>query len=387
MSIEALERLSRDPYDLVALVNLSHTYVSERRVDEARPLLARADELQPEALLAPDYPVNTEYERIMLLAAITKLIATLSVCHWQIGNFNTAHSYAKLVRQQYPTNFGLISLALGDYETGWAYWDCHNTATAGLPWWTGEDDQHVLVIDEDYGYGDTIMMARFLPILAKRCRVSLRTRSPLRRLMQNSFPAIEIGEEGDCQVRLCSLPRMFGVRPDTIPGEPYLRADPDDCQRWHTKLAQYGCKIGLCWTGSTVHQMDHLRSICDLSVMLPLKDADTTFVSLANASQIPDFPMVNVELSDFADTAALLTTLDLVISVDTAVINLAGAMGVPGWLLNYSPGDWRWGIDGERSPWYPSVRIFRQPAFGDWPSVIRDVSERLRNASVTSAIG
>ena len=376
MNTVALERmLALDPYDIVALANLSQMYINERRVDEARSLLARAAELQPEALLAPDYPLNTEYERIMLRAAITKLIATLSVCHWQISDFNAALAYAKLVRQEYPTNFGLISLALGDYETGWQYWDCNTPATAGLPWWDGEDNRHVLVIDEDYGYGDTIMMARFLPILAQRCRVSLRTRSPLRRLMQMSLPTIEIVEEvqGDCQVRLCSLPRILGTRLDTIPGEPYLRADPDDCRR----LSDLGRgKVGLCWTGSTVHQMDHLRSIRDPAVLLPLNDV-ASFVSIGNPSPLPDFPMIDAELADFADTAALLTTLDLVISVDTAVINLAGALGVPGWLLNYYPGDWRWGVTGERSPWYPSVRIFRQPAFGDWASVISRVRESL----------
>ena len=371
MDIDTLERkLALDPDDIVTLVNLSQTYIRQRRIDEARALLTRAAALQPETLL--NYPVNTEYERIMLSAAIAKLIAGLSVCHWQIGDFAIAHTYAKLVCQQYPTNFGLISLAMGDYDTGWRYWDHNTTSTAGLPWWKGEDDRHVLVIDEDYGYGDTIMMARFLPILAQRCRVSFRTRSPLRRLMQISLPMIEMIEEvqGDCQVRLCSLPRILDVRPETIPREPYLRADPDDCRR----LAAVGRgKVGLCWTGSTVHQMDHLRSIRDPTVLLPLMDA-VDFVSIGNPSPMPG--MLEFTPVDFADTAALLTTLDLVISVDTAVLNLAGALGVPAWLLNYYPGDWRWGTEGDYSPWYPTVRIFRQPAFGEWAAVI----EQVRNA-------
>lgn len=163
MDIDTLERmLELDPDDIAALVYLSQRYINEHRVDEARSLLMRAAKLQPEALLA-DYPVNTEYERTLLRNAATKLIAALCVCHWHLADFEAAHAYAKLVAQQYPTNFGLISLALGDYETGWQYWDHNTTATAGLPWWDGEADRHVLVIDEDYGYGDTIMMARFLP--------------------------------------------------------------------------------------------------------------------------------------------------------------------------------------------------------------------------------
>ena len=375
------QALAIDPYDLNALACLSKIYIDGGRADEARPLLARAAEWQPETLLASD-PSTTEFERTMILAIVTKIIATLTVCHWQIGDLSIAHSYAKAVSQQCPANLGLISLALGDYATGWTYWDYNNTASAGLPWWNGETDWHVLVIDEDYGYGDTIMMARFVPMLAGRCaKLTFHTRPSLRRLMQQTFPDIEIVEEMqgdyDCQVRLCSLPRVFEVRPETVPGEPYLRADPYDRQGWVDRLASLGGrKVGLCWTGSSVHQMDHLRSIRDPRILLPLKDADVSFVALDQGGKMP-FPMFACNLADFADTAALLTTLDLVISVDTAVINLAGALGVPAWLLNYSPGDWRWGIEGERSPWYPSVRIFRQPAFGDWGSVIRRVLEAL----------
>ena len=204
-------------------------------------------------------------------------------------------------------------------------------------------------------------------------RVTFQTRQPLLRLMRQSFSLVDVIEEVedpaqfDIQVRLFSLPRLFKIRLDTIPGRPYLHPSEDECLRWKAKLAQHsGLKVGLRWSGSSTNPMDQIRSIGDLSVLMPLREIPVTFVSLA------DLPILDFgdDLKDFADTAALIAALDLVISVDTGVLNLAGGLGADTWLLNYHGTDWRWGATDDHSPWYPRIRIFRQPVMGDWASVV-----------------
>ena len=409
MDIRELEAsLSTDPHDPATLINLGKLYLNTGRIIDAIPLLTTAAELWPHIFLAENYLGDAyclamqphtaieHYERALLLRpGDSDVLTNLSVCHWHIGDFDSAYRYGKLVRQEQPVNFGMLSLLMGDYEEGWKHWEFLDTALSidGLPQWEGEDihDKHVLVLDEEQGFGDTIMMARFLPMLSDKCRaLTFQTRPPLLRLMKSSFPHVNIVTEVrdavqfDVQVRVFSLPRLFQARPDTIPNRPYLRSAEDDCTCWRSLLAHcHGLKVGLRWSGSPTHPMESIRTINDLSVLAPLRDiSGVTYVSLAKEKcAMPDLPMLdfNEQLIDFAETAALIAALDLVISVDTGVLNLSGAIGAKTWLLDRLGTDWRWGTKEDHSPWYPSVRIFRQPTMGDWASVVTRIEAELRS--------
>jgi hypothetical protein len=398
MFTELETALAHDPSNLATLINLGKLYINAGRTDEALPLLQRAVDHHPDVFLAQNYLGDAYYLTLQPDKAIAHyqaalhlrpddvdVITNLSVCHWQIGDIATAYRHGATVRDHQPVNFGLLSLLTGDYATGWRYWEHLNTARSidAVPCWTGDVTGHLLVVDEDQGYGDSIMLARYLPLLAARCEtLTFLTRSPLTRLMQHSFPMISViddldAKQYDRQVRLFSLPRLLGTRLNTIPDQPYLGADPTICAAWSARMPA-GVKIGLRWAGSADNPMDRIRSIGDLTVLAPLWEVPgVTWVSLAKEPS--DLPLLDVSdgLTDFAATAGLLCTLDLVISIDTGVLNLAGALGVPAWLLNYHGSDWRWGISGERSPWYPSVRIFRQPKLGDWRSVIDAVTQAI----------
>ena len=309
------------------------------------------------------------------------VITNLSVCHWHLGNYLTAYLYGRQVKEQAPINYGMLSLMMGDYYEGWNYWEYLDTAVSvpGLSHWKdGEDvtDCHVLVLDEEQGYGDTIMMARFLPQMAKHCRkVTFQTRPALVKLMQASFHDIEVvtslchNEVYDKQMRLFSLPKRFKARPDPDQAA-YLHAD----ERFN--IDRNRMKVGLCWHGSAEHPMEAIRTIHDLSLLQPLADVDVIWVSLVQDGPVP-FEMHRYELDDFADTAALIQSLDLVITVDTAVANLAGAMGKETWLMDRIGTDWRWGTESDTGVWYPSVQVFRQPVFGDWVSVVECVKTAL----------
>lgn len=208
---------------------------------------------------------------------------------------------------------------------------------------------------------------------------------------------------------MMSLPMVFGTRVETIPGAvPYLHADSAKAARWRERLEsemwrqgqRNNLKVGLVWAGGVrayqlnADRIDRRRSLL-LSQLAPLaKVPGVVFVSLqkgvpaAQAQASPEGMTLldwNDELRDFADTAALVQCLDLVICVDTAVAHLAGALGKPVWLLNRFDTCWRWLLEREDSPWYPTMRVFRQPKFGDWPSVIAQVRETL--AALASTVG
>ena len=196
---------------------------------------------------------------------------------------------------------------------------------------------------------------------------------------------IEEWPEGDWQVPFPSLAYHFRTQLDTIPAKsPYLAADPERVAEWRTLFAELppaGRRIGLAWQGNPKHQNDHNRSlpIAAMSSLLGLPGQQ--FVSLQKGQARASLPEGLVDLSgllgDLGETAAAMEGLDLVISVDTAVAHLAGALGKRVWtLLPYAP-DWRWLLYREDSPWYPSMRLFRQPITGDWTSVMRDVKRAL----------
>jgi hypothetical protein len=187
----------------------------------------------------------------------------------------------------------------------------------------------------------------------------------------------------DLHCSVMSLPRLCRTSLATIPGGvPYLRADPAKAAAWLARLSDStGRKIGLAWQGNPDYLLDKLRSISPerLRVLDGARDAVFVSLQLPRPPVVPPVPLIDLtnELSDFADTAALMAALDLVITVDTSVAHLAGALGRPVWLLNRFNTDWRWLMDRDDSPWYPTMRIFRQSAPGDWDGVLAAVRAAL----------
>lgn len=304
----------------------------------------------------------------------------------------------------------LLLLLLGDYANGWEKyewrWRCRAVGARPLAGdrWNGESvDGEALLLHAEQGLGDTIQFARYAPLVASRgVRVVLAVPEALRTLMAG-------GLAGGLQVRaaetlppgryrhayLLSLPRIFRTRLDTIPAAiPYIKPPPDALARWAGALPQAGeLRIGLAWAGNPRHENDANRSL-PLETLLPLLSIPgTRFASLqvgdaaAAIGRAPAPPILDwgSRLTGFADTAGAMANLDLVIAVDTAVAHLAGAMGKPVWLLLPHVPDWRWLLGREDSPWYPTMRLFRQPSRGDWTAVVARVAAELRRLALEAA--
>ncbi|MEJ2039573.1 MAG: tetratricopeptide repeat protein [Desulfosarcinaceae bacterium] len=304
-------------------------------------------------------------------------------------------------------NRSFIHLLKKDYIAAWndfewrfrmPNWKSIYPLRPRIPRWTGDPcPQHSILIHDEQGLGDTLQFVRYLPMVKARCdKTILETRPELVSLLQSApgvdriviRPETEAKQVAcDFHVPLMSLPGIFGTMAGTIPANvPYLNPDPVKCRRWAGRLPQGGLRIGLVWAGRPQHTNDHNRS-CPLSLMLPLATIPgTRFISLQKGSascQIQASTLVGQiedlggQLHDFSDTAAVVANLDLLITVDTAVAHLAGAMGKPVWVLIPFIADWRWAACGQNSPWYPSMRLFRQPRPKDWPSVMEEIRKNL----------
>jgi Tfp pilus assembly protein PilF len=304
-------------------------------------------------------------------------------------------------------NLAQALLVTGQLEEGWQHYEVRaevNGAVrpelAARPWDGKPTGERVLLLHAEQGLGDTLQFCRYAPIVAQTSKTVLEVPPPLVRLL-SGLPGIAAiiprGEKlphYDAQCALLSVPRRLGTRLETIPGEtPYLAADPAAAAAWRTRLAGLpGLKIGLVWAGGFRPELpwavavDGRRSMAlkQMSALAGL--AGVSFVSLQKdspAAQATDPPAglvlhdFTAELGDFTDTAALIEALDLVISVDTAVAHLAGALGKQVWLLNRFDSCWRWLLDRDDSPWYPTLRQFRQKSAGDWAGVMAEVRAAL----------
>ena len=305
-------------------------------------------------------------------------------------------------------NLGHLLLLAGRLEEAWPHYhwriEAHGAGRRDFlqPFWEGGSlGDGVLLLHAEQGLGDTLQFCRYAPILARRAKLVFEVPAPLLPLLDSNLSGIaRIVAAGDAlppfdaHLPLLSAPRVVGTDLATIPAEiPYLAADPQRCAFWRRRMVGLdGLRVGLVWAGGSgpgqpgAAAVDQRRSAM-LEQLSPLADIEGVhFLSLqkgkpAAQALSPPGGMVlhdfTGELADFADTAALVDGLDLVISVDTAVAHLAGALGKPVWLLNRFDSCWRWLQDRNDSPWYPSLRQFRQPAAGDWASVITEVKTAL----------
>jgi tetratricopeptide (TPR) repeat protein len=300
-------------------------------------------------------------------------------------------------------SLALIYLSRGDYQRGWDHYEwrwrvkeLRMRRRTDAPRWDGGDlNGRAILIHNEQGFGDTIQFIRYLPEVARRGgKIILACQRELFSLLE-TFPHIHQCVPNDQPVSgyevlcpLLSLPGLFQTRVQSIPADvPYLRADPVRSQRWRERLADDGrLKVGLVWAGRPKHPNDRNRSI-PLERLAPLAGAPRArFISLQTgqaAGQAKTAPMPlddwTGELADFAETAALIDNLDLVISVDTAVIHLAGALGKRVWVLLPFIPDWRWMMEREDSPWYPTMRLFRQEHIGEWEMPIEQVAKTLQS--------
>jgi len=294
-------------------------------------------------------------------------------------------------------NLGMALLARGDLAEGWREYEGRWDAGGGFaarrafsqPQWRGEAGEgRTLLIHAEQGFGDAIQFCRYAPLAkARGWRLVLEVHPELVKLMQSLEGVDQVVSRGeplpafDLHCPMLSLPLAFGTTLETIPaGVPYLSADPEQARLWRGRIgAAPGLKVGLAWAGGRQTASDGQRSVSPDQLIPLLATPVVRWFSLQKDEPAPEGVMdLMREAKDFADTAALIANLDLVISVDTAVAHLAGALGKPVWLLDRFDPDWRWLTGRRDSPWYPSLTIYRQPKSGDWVVVVEMVVGDLR---------
>ncbi len=407
--------LSASPDNVALLVNLGLLRVRRGDPAEAEPLYRRALALEPTEpaalgnlafLMATD---GRGAEAVALYDAAGTPEAELDAAITLTQLQRPTESIPRLRRlvAASPNNaaahFALAEALLldGQYRDGWrAYtWRRHiatrQPRALDIPLWDGRGAPgKTLLVQAEQGMGDTIQFARFIALAATRARVIAHVPATLCRLIAtvHGVSAV-VPREGpapvaDLRCDLLDLPHLLGIRRATLPARvPYLRPDPAQAAFWRDRLAVLpGRKIGLVWAGNPMlastggANLDSRRSIPP-ALLQPLGAlAGLSFVSLqAGPHMVPDLDLTDWtrELTDFADTAALISGVDIVIGVDTAVTHLAAALGKTTFLLNRFDTDWRWGIGTADTPWYPTLTQFRQPRWGDWASVIALVFKAL----------
>lgn len=330
----------------------------------------------------------------------------LMSCEYSKDNFNPA-------KQAYHGELGFASkkasplsvescwnaahgfLTIGNYGKGWAYFESRlrrNIINQGnhlaserypKPLWRGEMGCRVRVHAE-MGYGDVFLMMRYLKLLKSKFNVDAQFEAgeTMRGLCRHNFPGVEFVPEGDQNIDqfdfhlpMMSLPYIFGTRNDTVPWSGgYLLPEPDRNLEWYEKLKLDRFNVGICWfAGQRSYNADNhdvcKRKSVNFDLIKPLlKTKGVNFVSL-QAEKDSQFPHPGIQ--NFSDTAAIISLMDLVITVDTSVANLAGAMGKETWLMDRFDHCWRY--SDIKSPWYPTVRVFRQTTSGDWNTVITKI--------------
>ena len=303
-------------------------------------------------------------------------------------------------------NQSLCLLLMGHFEQGLRQYEWRKKLNEPIavrsypqPVWLGEENiaGKTLFIYWEQGLGDTIQFCRYAKLVeARGAKVIMSVQQPLCGLLKQISPTIQILKPNedptdfDYHCPLLSLPLALGTTLETIPAEQqYLKSDEELRSVWSARLPpKTKPRIGVVWSGSAAHKNDHYRSM-ELQQFLTIFSPDADWICLQKEIREKDLAILRQfgriaffgdDLRDFSDTAALLDLMDLVITIDTSVAHLAGAMGKPVWiLLPYNP-DWRWLLDRNDSPWYPSARLFRQQQIGNWATVIDQVKNELRSA-------
>ncbi|CAO3425880.1 tetratricopeptide repeat protein [Azospirillum doebereinerae] len=375
------------------------------------------------ALLAAGKPEEAEQRARQALAGGSGGVNCwhlLAVALRQQGLFEECRQIYELLVDKLPGNLTLrfelaeTLLLMGEFERGWReyhhrYGMPHTVQLerrVQRPRWDGRPiPGKTLLIHDEQGYGDTFQFLRMVAWAKERsqARVVLQINAEQVAFARRSAGADELVLRGqlpppfDVHCEMMSLPMAMGLTLSDLPGGiPYLSAEPGRVKRWRKRLAKLPKPlVGLVWAGRPTHLNDANRSVT-LDTLAPLAAplaADGgTFLALqkgpaAVQALTPPAGMrierLDGEIADFEDTAAILTIADLLISVDSAPVHLAGALGRPAWVMLPSVPDWRWLLEREDTPWYPTLRLFRQPSRGDWGSVSQSIAAELRKRRKT----
>jgi tetratricopeptide (TPR) repeat protein len=389
--------LALQPDHAGSLSDLGSALVLQGDVVEGPALLRRAVEL------APDWPVAHVNLGIFFVRE-RRWSEALAAFHAAL-DADPGCVYARFCESN-------LYLMQGDYARGYGMYDAHR---AVYPHryrerrWDGSPlAGRTILLYAQHGLGDTLQFVRYVPrVAALGGRVLLQVQSALLPLLgrmpgaERVFATTENGGPFDCQASLLELPAILGDTLETIPAEvPYLRADPALRARWAARLASDdGFKVGIAWHG-TPEQKDGLIRRCALRDLAPLWNVPGVSVyslqvgagseELTMEVPVRDLGGIDRESGAFMDTAAVMESLDLVVTIDTSVVHLAGGLGRPVWMVVPYWADWRWMVDRADSPWYPTMRIFRQPRPGAWTPVFAEVAAALRqrvaDCTVTPAL-
>jgi tetratricopeptide (TPR) repeat protein len=400
-ALDALENFERalaaDPGPLDALGNLGNALLKLNR-----PALA---------LAAYDRALVAAPEKALLLTNRAVALRRLDRPHEaQMSASRALVSKPDFAQARFVES--IARLTLGDFADGWVGYESRwavgllasQRRTFTAPLWLGNEPLHgkTILLHAEQGSGDTIQFARYAPLVAVRGakRIVLEVQSELVRLLKAMPGGADVIARGeklpafDCHCPLLSLPLAFATGLGTIPADvPYIAPADNEAALWRNRLPRQRPLIGVAWSGARSHDNDLNRSM-PLATLAPLLDLpDVAFVSLQQELREEDvqplrdcrnLTVLGERFRDFAATAAVIAQLDIVISVDTAVAHLAGAMGKPLLLLLPFGADFRWLRERDDSPWYPSARLFRQQNFGDWDSVVHAVRGELKRMAIVA---
>ncbi|MEO8345862.1 MAG: tetratricopeptide repeat protein [Betaproteobacteria bacterium] len=385
--------IALEPLNPQFRINLGAAIVNQGRYAESLVVLGQAAELELAQGTQPVSMIDTGFA----LVSTGRYQEALALFRRNLPQLpdSRAHGY-----------YAFLLLALGRFREGWAQYefrwmsDPHLSKRPGFsaPQWAGQDlaGKTILLVDEQ-GAGDIINFGRYaIALKALGATVILQVRPEIAQLAKD-FAGVDLviarpaaPPPFDYYVHLMSLPHVLRTEVATIPVDiPYVRPDSSKVAKWSSRIAGDGLKVGLAWAGNPLYPRDNFRSV-DFARLSRLWDIQgVRFFSLQKPlkeGEIDQFPKqttlenLGPEFADFADSAAVIAQLDLVVCVDTAIAHLAGAMGKPVWLMLPEIGDYRW-LDGrEDSPWYPTMRLFRQRVLGEWDEVVARVAAALQDA-------
>ncbi len=357
--------------------NLGTALYALRRYDEAASNFDAAIRLKPAA--------ETWYNRGLALKALTRFDEAI-----------TSFKRAVEIRPNYADailNQCFVELLTANFPDGWKHfeWRVRRELAGNIPRLTSLQQAagKTVLVHWEQGLGDTIQFCRYAGMLKEQgARVLFAPQPNLKMLLESFDGGIELVDDRnppafDLHIPLLSLPGLFGTVLETIPARrSYLSADPARVAHWKEKIGTGGFKVGICWKGSAVHVENVSRSFPAEFFQQMSGIAHVRLISLLKSEETIPSGIEALEGLDtgtdaFADTAAVMMNLDLVITADTSIAHLAGALGVPTWVALRHVPDWRWLMERADSPWYPSMRLFRQESDADWKSVIRQMETAL----------
>jgi FkbM family methyltransferase len=399
--------LANNPNLGAAYVNLGNLGLQEAWAEDAICVLERAVQIDPDSAMAQNN-LSIAFSNMQRIDEAERALHKALEIQ---ADFAEAH-----------LNLGLLYLLSGRFSEAWPYYEKRGQIPGRKetrpqfesPEWEGEDlGKRTLLVYSEQGLGDSLQFVRYLPLLRQRfpeAKIHYLSQSPLSRLFASQASAWDVSvlppmaqdrlPPFDVQISIMSLPWRMGTTLENIPaGIPYIRPPQEWGDEWsiHFNLLT-GLKVGLVWSGGNAYSKQKLRSMRLRQFEPLLEVGGIHWVSLQKgeaARQIAEEGWADRifdpmgEARDFADTAAIVAGLDLIISVDTSVLHLAGAMGKPVWLLNRFDTDWRWMLEREDSPWYPTMQIFRQTTHGNWdllmPRVAQALSDKVAKSGGDSA--